>query len=63
MIHFIINIIFIKQLRKIFSTVNVYLYIIREPCLDFDKHPAEFHIIIVKIVMLAFGLTRGSFQF
>ena len=41
----------------IFSSIDVHLGVIREPCLHYEKHPPKL------LIMFAFGLTETDFQF
>ena len=40
---------------EVFAPIEINLDIIGEPGLDFKEHPSEFRVVIVKIIVLAFG--------
>ena len=52
----------LEKSGEIFTAIEIDLGIIREPGLEFEEHPAELGIIIIKIIMLAFRHTGSHFQ-
>lgn len=57
-VHCILNIFFVKKLRKLFSSIDIDCYIERKSGLNFKEHSAKFRIIKIKIIPFTFGILR-----
>lgn len=61
-VHGVRDALFEEQSGKILTAVEIDLYIVRKPDLNFQEHPPKLIVLVVKVIALALGWSGSHFQ-